>query len=308
MARVSMGTAAALPERRALPRLSDLAYVLKASRPGMWLTAVWFYLLPLGGRDLIHSLDFWVGLFYITFPLGLFLSGWNDLTDAALDRSNPRKDSYLFGACGNSAQLAALPFLIVLAQAPFLVLFTLWLGPRMLWWLLAWSVACALYNHAPFTWKARTPFDLLVQPTFLLVFLFSSWVNHAPQLPWPAFVFGALFAMHGHLMQEIMDLEPDRAAGRRTTAVVLGAVPSKLLVSLLLVGEAAVLGIYFRDLALGGFLGMCALGAAADAALLWRDRPYTPPQMRCFMVAWNLLVLFSIPWVWRAASLTRMAG
>ena len=105
MTRVSMGTTAAFPEHRPIPRLAGLAYVLKASRPGMWLTAVWFYLLPLGVRDVSHS-----------------------------------------------------------------------------------------------------------------------------------------------------------------------------------------------------------LGAAADAALLWRDRPYTPPQMRCFMVVWNLLVLFSIPGVWRTASLTRMAG
>ena len=302
-----MGATAAVPQRRLLPRLADLAFVLKASRPGMWLTAAWFYLLPLGGRDVFATAGFWLGLLYITFPLGLFLSGWNDLTDVALDRTNPRKDSYLFGACGNSAQLAALPILIVLAQAPFVVLFTLWLGSRMLWWLAGWSVACALYNHAPFAWKARAPFDLLVQPTFLLVFLFSSWINHAPQLPWPVFVFGALFAMHGHLMQEVMDLLPDRAIGRRTTAVILGPVRAKLLVAGLLLAEAAILAVFFGDLALGGFLALCALGSVFDAAFLWRERPYTVPQMRWFMVAWNVLVLASLPWVWQSASLTRLA-
>ncbi len=306
MARVSVGTTAAFPERRPFARLADLAFVLKASRPGMWLTAVWFYLLPLGGREVFHSLDFWLGLFYITFPLGLFLSGWNDITDAALDRSNPRKDSYLFGACGNSEQLAALPMLMFLVQAPFVALFTHWLGPRMLLWMAAWSVACALYNHPPFTWKARAPFDVLVQPTFLLVFLFSSWINHAPQLPWPAFVFGALFAMHGHLLQEIMDLEPDRAIGRRTTAVSLGAKGSKLLVGGLLAAEAGILIMAFGATVLGGFLAACALGAVLDAALLWRERPYTLGEMRVFMVVWNLLVLGSMPWVWRTASLTRL--
>jgi 4-hydroxybenzoate polyprenyltransferase len=31
------------------------------------------------------------------------------------------------------------------------------------------------------------------------------------------FVFGALFAMHSHLFGQIMDVAPDRLAGRRTT-------------------------------------------------------------------------------------------
>lgn len=304
MARVSIGATA---RPHAIPHwLEEVAFAIKVSRPGMYLTAVWFYLLPLGGRDVFQRPEFWLGVAYITFPMGYFLCGWNDLTDAPVDGANCRKDSYFFGARGTPEQLAALPLSIVLVQAPFVALFTMLLGPKMLVWLAAWALACALYNSPGFEWKARAPFDLLIQPTFLLMFLFSSWLNHAPQLPWPAFVFGALFAIHGHLLQEIMDIEPDGRVGRRTTAILLGHVQSKLLLAVLMASEAALLVIYFDERILGAFFGVASLVAVADA-VFWRDRPYGQAALRHFMLAWNVLVLVSMPWVWSTARLTRLA-
>jgi len=47
-------------------------------------------------------------------------------------------------------------------------------------------------------------------------------------------LFSGMFAMHAHLFGEIMDIEPDRASGRRTTATVIGRVPAKLLIAALL--------------------------------------------------------------------------
>ena len=35
--------------------LADLAFMLKTSRPGFWLTSVWFYLLPVGKVFVIES-------------------------------------------------------------------------------------------------------------------------------------------------------------------------------------------------------------------------------------------------------------
>ncbi len=46
-----------------------------------------------------------------------------------------------------------------------------------------------------------------------------------PQLPWQAFLFGAMFAMHSHLFGEVMDIEPDQKSGRKTLAVFLRAKP-----------------------------------------------------------------------------------
>ena len=60
---------------------STLRFILQASRPGLWLTAVWFYLLPCGGHYLIDSPQFWLGVVYVSFPLGLLIYGWNDCVD-----------------------------------------------------------------------------------------------------------------------------------------------------------------------------------------------------------------------------------
>ncbi len=57
-------------------------------------------MLPLSQRDVFHSVAFWLGALYVTFPMGLLLYGWNDIVDYEADRLNPRKGTFLFGARG----------------------------------------------------------------------------------------------------------------------------------------------------------------------------------------------------------------
>jgi 1,4-dihydroxy-2-naphthoate octaprenyltransferase len=131
-------------------------------------------------------------------------------------------------------------------------------------------------------------------------------MNRVAQLRWPALLFGALFAMHSHVFGEIMDLEPDRSCGRRTTAVMIGRVPAKLLIAALLAAEGGLLYEFFRDLELTAFLFASAAWFVLDATLFWRTRPYTPAQMRFAMLAWNAIALGTMPWVWWKASLVAL--
>jgi len=85
--------------------ISELAFLVQVSRPGLWSTTALFYLMPLGHADVFPSRIFWVGLFYTLFPLGLVLYGVNDIVDADGDRFNPRKGTFLFGSLGASDQL-----------------------------------------------------------------------------------------------------------------------------------------------------------------------------------------------------------
>jgi 4-hydroxybenzoate polyprenyltransferase len=285
---------------------SGLTFILQASRPGLWLTTIWFYLLPLGGRHVFHSAAFWLGLVYVCFPLGILLYGWNDCVDFEVDQRNPRKGSFLFGARGSLEQLRMLPARIALVQAPFLAAFCYLRGFRMLLWFAGTVAAAAIYNWPRFGFKSRPPLEILNQAGYLLVFLLSSWLNQAPQLAWPALVFGALFAMHSHVFGEIMDLEPDRDTGRRTTAVVIGRVPAKALIAAFLPAESALVFLFFRDATLSLFLLASGAWFLVDATLLWRGKPYSPPQMRFAMIAWNVIALVSMPWVWWKASLTAL--
>lgn len=284
--------------------LPELVFLIQVSRPGLWTTTTLFYLLPLGHWNIFRSAAFWIGLFYVLFPLGLLLYGVNDIVDAEADRYNPRKGTFLFGSLGASEQLASLRLQIALAQIPFLVLFFFLAGPRIAWWLATLLFAVGLYNAPGFGWKGRPPLDVLIQASYLLVFVLSSWLNHAAQLPWPAFVFGALFAMHSHVFGEVMDIAPDRLSGRRTTATQIGVVPAKCLIAILLSIESVLVYVFFRDAVIAGFLGGAAVWFVLDAKFLWKNHAYTPTEMRIFMWAWNAAAVAGIYWNWAKATLT----
>ena len=283
-----------------------LRFHVQVSRPGFWLTHVWFYLLPLGGMDLLQSGRFWFGLIYVTLPLGHLLYGWNDIFDAKTDRLNPRKGSYLFGARGSQEQLRQLPLVLASIQLPFLLVFAWLVGPKACLWTIAIVCANSLYNGVGGGLKQIPVLDLLNQVGYLLVFVFSSWLNQVPQLPWQTFLFGALFAMHSHLFGQIMDLEADRSAGRHTTAVQIGRVASKCGIAIFLFGEALVVSSWFTNTILSGFLTASAVWFLADALVFYRDNSYPTWMMRLFLLFWNMIALLSMVWIWRSATFIRV--
>jgi 4-hydroxybenzoate polyprenyltransferase len=289
-------------------RQSDFAFLLQVCRPGLWTTTALFYLMPLGHSINFSSAKFWVGLAYVLIPLGFVLYGVNDIFDAEADRLNPRKGTFLFGSLGRREQLAALRWQIVALQIPFLMAFLVWIGAQTLLWFGMLLVAVSLYNVPRIGFKTRPPFDVLMQASYLLVFVLSSWVNGVPQLPWQTFVFGALFAMHSHLFGEVMDIVPDREAGRTTTAVHVGAVRTKLLMAVFLSVEVELVTRYFHDRVIGGLLTAGALWFVADALWLWRNKPYSWKVMTLFMWMWNAAALLLIVWDYMQGTLTRSAA
>jgi 4-hydroxybenzoate polyprenyltransferase len=263
-------------------------------------------MLPLGQRHVFQSAAFWLGVLYVSLPMGLLLYGWNDIVDYEADRLNPRKGTFLFGARGTPEQLRRLPLQIALVQVPFVIALSVVGGARMLLCFAGMIAAAALYNSPRFNFKTRPPLEILNQAGYLFVFLLSSWMNHVPRLPWATMLFGALFAMHSLIFGQVMDLEPDRAAGRRTTATVIGRVPAKLLMVGLLLIEAGLIVRFFGATELAAFLLVTAAWFAVDAILIWRSQPYSNREMRLFMLGWNAIALISMPWMWSKAILLQM--
>jgi len=287
---------------------SYLVFLLQVSRPGLWSTTALFYLMPLGHADLLHSGKLWLGLFFVLFPLGLVLYGVNDIVDAETDALNPRKGTFLFGPRGAREQLAALRWQIAVVQIPFVVAFYFFIGPRILWWYGLLLVAVGLYNAPGIAWKGRPPFDVLIQASYLLVFVLSSWLNNAAQLPWQTFLFGAMFAMHSHIFGEVMDIEPDQLSGRRTTATSIGRMRAKFLIAAFLCIEASLIWSSFRDWIVTGFLAIGALWFLIDATLLWKNRAYRPREMRLFLWGWNAAALLGMLWNWTHGTLTHVVS
>jgi lycopene elongase/hydratase (flavuxanthin-forming) len=290
----------------ATERISSPAFLLQVSRPGLWTTTALFYLMPLGHTNFLNSAVFWFGLFFVLFPLGLLLYGVNDIVDAEADQINPRKGTFLFGSRGAAEQLAALQWEIGLAVVPFFVLFYFLVGPRILWWSALLLLAVGIYNAPRIGWKGRPPFDVLIQASYLLIFVLSSWLNHARQLPWQTFLFGALFAMHSHIFGEVMDIEPDSLSGRRTTATFIGRQPAKILIAGFLCVESALVFAFFGDFLVAGFLALGLLWFFLDAALLWKNSAYSPVTMRLFMWAWNATAVLGMIWNWSKGTFTHV--
>jgi len=283
-------------------------FLLQVSRPGLWSTTAMFYLMPLGHVDFLHSGRLWLGLLFVLFPLGFLLYGVNDIVDAETDSLNPRKGTFMFGSRGAREQLVALKWQIAVLQTPFVIAFYSFVGPRILWWYAVLLLAVGIYNAPGIAWKGRPPFDVLIQASYLLVFVLSSWLNNTQQLPWQTFLFGAMFAMHSHIFGEVMDIEPDRLSGRRTTATVIGRVRAKFLIAVFLCVETALVQFYFRDWIITSFLAVGAIWFLADATLLWKDRAYSPKQMRLFLWGWNAAAVLGMFWNWGHGTLTHLSS
>ena len=226
--------------------------------------------------------------------------------DADLDRGNQRKDTFLFGARGTREQLRKLPWTIAIVHIAFAIIFVRLEGWGMLAWYAALIGATALYNLPRFGFKRFPIVDVLNQLAYVLVFWLSSTLNQVPQLPWATYLFGGLFAMHSHLLGEIMDVEIDRQGGRRTTAAVIGIVPAKCLIILLLAFESWLVLHFFNDLVVGSFLILGAAWFLADAFVLFKSRVYPLWLTRCFLMGWNIMAFGSAWWVWSTGALSRL--
>ena len=285
--------------------LDRCLFFLKVSRPGLWFQTLWLYLLPVAGQPHTGSWVFWLGAVYVLFPLNFLVYGWNDFVDREVDRVNPRKDSFLFGARGTPAQLATLPPAIALINLPFFVALTFSAGWKMAAVLAAIILAVALYNLPRHGLRARPPLELLNQLGYLLILPLSILLNGTPHLPWQSVLYLVLFCTHAHLMGEIMDVHPDRAAGRRTTATILGPLPVKGIVTGLLLIESALISFVFRDCVLGVFLLLGVCWMILDM-IIFRTRSYTPTEFLLFGAALNVVGFASIAWVWFTGTLTKL--
>eukprot|EP00039_Didymoeca_costata_P016963 m.310326 g.310326 ORF g.310326 m.310326 type:complete len:310 (+) comp16476_c0_seq6:328-1257(+) len=247
---------------------------LQISRPGWWLPTVFLYLLPTSGRwDLLTGMDpcFFLGLIYVTFPLNFFTYGWNDFVDYDIDKNNPRKGNYLYGARATKEQLSVVPLAIILTQIPFLVLMYLCSGVTILYWFFACIAVNGAYNHPGVQLSSTPPLDLVAPLGYLLTIYLSSELNNLPMLPSVSVAYTVLLVIRTQMWTQIMDLVPDLAAGaysqahlsfdfayliesgRRTSVTVLGAKSSKLLLLALIVAEALLAVTCFNDTILSVF-------------------------------------------------------
>ena len=263
----------------------------------MWFPTIWIYLVPFSLQNAFWQTPiFWIGLFFVTFPLNYLVYGLNDYNDIASDKVNERKGNFLFGAKASKEHLTTVPKKIALILFPFIVYFTIKSGVYMFLLLVFMVLINIVYNFRPLRIKERPPFEICIQFGYVFTAFFSVLLNNLTMIPWQTILYLTLFAFQAHIAGEIMDIEPDIIANKRTTATVIGRKKTKFLMLALLLLEVYILSIWFQDYVLAGFLGTFSIWLFLDVFIFFKEKPYTIGQMKFFGIAMNLCALASMLW------------
>ncbi|MFB6360008.1 MAG: prenyltransferase [Halobacteriales archaeon] len=199
----------------------SLRTLLVRSRPRFWLYLAGPVLVgAVFGAEAVQSL---LGIepvllfAYFLLPANVFLYGINDIYDADVDTENPKKagrevryrgDPRTRWAVGLSAAIGV----VLLAFVPRVA------AP----WLLGFLVLGAAYSAPPLRLKTAPPLDSVSNGLYVLpgAAAYAAVAGSAP--PALAVLGGWLWAMAMHTFSAIPDIAPDRRAGIRTTATMLG--------------------------------------------------------------------------------------
>lgn len=240
---------------------------------------------------------FWIGLFFVAFPLNYLVYGLNDYNDYQADAVNQRKGNFLFGAQSSSTQLQAVPLKVTLINLPFLVYFSVVSGWLMVLVLAFMIVVNLMYNFKPFRIKERPPLEILIQTGYVMTAIFCVILNDLPMLPWQTLVYLTLFAFQAHIAGEIMDIEPDIISGKKTTATLLGRIKTKWIMFSILLIETFLLIYWFNDYILSGFLALFSVWLLLDILVFFKEKPYSVKQMKLFGFAMNICAFLSMAWI-----------
>jgi 4-hydroxybenzoate polyprenyltransferase len=196
-------------------------YLLTLSRPRFWLYLAGPVIVGVTAAarapgELFDPLA--VALFaYFLLPANLFLYGVNDVFDADVDADNPKKDGKEARWRGGRAVVAAVAVSGVLGVGLFAA------TPTIAWpYLVGFFVLAVEYSAPPLRFKTTPFLDSASNGLYILpgAAAFAALTGTHP--PWPALVGAWLWTMGMHTFSAIPDIEPDREAGIRTTATVLG--------------------------------------------------------------------------------------
>ncbi|MFB6157702.1 MAG: prenyltransferase [Haloferacaceae archaeon] len=201
--------------------MGRLRYLLVLSRPRFWLylagpVVVGVTFAARTPAELFDPVA--VALFaYFLLPGNVLLYGVNDVFDADVDVENPKKEGREVRFEGDPAVVAAVVAAGLLGLALFPAV------DRAAWpWLAGFFALGIEYSAPPLRFKTTPVLDSVSNGLYVLpgAAAYAALAGTAP--PLAAVAGGWLWTMGMHTFSAIPDIEPDRRAGIRTTATVLG--------------------------------------------------------------------------------------
>jgi lycopene elongase/hydratase (dihydrobisanhydrobacterioruberin-forming) len=208
-----------------------VALAIKISRPRFWGYLAGPYLIGyvIGIQqqtDLLNPL-FFIHLIYFILVANVLVYGVNDLFDMDTDQKNPKKESHEHKLQMNEKKILQRLFLASLFISGFMLLLQPDLTAVLLF--VAFIVLATLYSMEPIRFKARPVVDFASNIHYAIPG-FLAYYQITGQLPILGAVIAA-FCWTGamHLFSAVPDITPDKKAGLKTTAVVLGLKKSLIL-------------------------------------------------------------------------------
>ena len=190
------------------------------SRPVLWINTVGPATV---GMWLAGELWRWEALpvlLWLTLPFNLLIYGVNDVFDQETDAKNPRKGT-LEGARIAPEETSLIARGVVLLNLPFLLYFVPVLPIEATIWMALYALVFVGYSAPPARFKARPFLDSLSNAAYAFPLVFVPLaLGEAPL--WPAAMGLMAWSAAKHTFDAVQDVDEDRAAGIRTTAVRLG--------------------------------------------------------------------------------------
>ncbi|WP_254531369.1 prenyltransferase [Natrinema gelatinilyticum] len=199
----------------------QLSYLVTLSRPRFWLYLAGPVLVGVAfAADSVGELvtPSTVALFgYFLVPANVFLYGINDVYDREIDAANPKKEVREARYRGQRFVPAAVGLCAALP-----LLFAPLIATAAVPWLVVFLVLGGAYSAPPVRFKTTPFLDSISNGLYVAPGIAAYAAVAGVQPPTLAIAGGWLWAMGMHTFSAIPDIEPDRAAGIRTTATVLG--------------------------------------------------------------------------------------
>jgi len=203
--------------------LSPLSFAFSISRFRFWIYTGGTYVVgfALGMENWLAFFEpvYYLYLFFFFFPANILIYGVNDYWDEETDRDNPKKSEREHKLAPHERQL--LVRILLVCGAFSLALLFIQDSPERLIFLIFLFLAY-FYSAKPLRFKEVPILDFASNMLYIMPGIFGYYLaaGHYP----PAFyvVAGFFHIAAMHLFSAIPDIEYDRHAGIRTSAVVFG--------------------------------------------------------------------------------------
>lgn len=200
------------------------AYAARVSRPRFWIytggTYVVGYSIGMADWHAFLVPAYGLALLYFFFPANLFIYGVNDLFDEATDQLNPKKDDREYRFV--TADRGRLVLLIAISLAATALLGLLVPDLRLALVLAGFLFLAGFYSAPPLRFKQVPFLDFCSNYLYVMPGVYGYVLASGAWPPAWLLVGGFFHIAAMHLFSAIPDIECDRSAGIRTTAVYLG--------------------------------------------------------------------------------------